>query len=391
MNKKLIALIVLVLGFLMAGRAQDDGKIRVQGTVIDARNGEPVAFANLGLLGTVIGVASDMDGRFELVMPYKCAIYKIRVSAIGYAPAEMKVYEVKDKPDLKIRLNPVSYGIKEVDVYGELLIYKKMLQNVVSNISKNYIVKPYNYEGYFKYVTDINGKEKVKEATVTIYDSRGYHREDTESAYRAVNYKFNEVRRNQPVTSVLDGLTCLDDVLTADIVRNTRNVLDIVNSRDYKLKSKGKMVYEGDSVQVITYTAVNPSVSTAGDPSVKTYSGEIYINLKDLAVIKNVTHITSRDFNTLGRNLVVINENPKNEVEMTVTTSYKKLKSLYFLSGVSISYSYEEEGNDVKGEMEFVTTRVNFNNPTPIQGRIYYEDIKENENFWNQYSVYFQE
>lgn len=123
----------------------------------------------------------------------------------------------------------------------------------------------------------------------------------------------------------------------------------------------------------------------------KTYSGEIYINLKDLAVIKNVTHITSRDFNTLGRNLVVINENPKNEVEMTVTTSYKKLKSLYFLSGVSISYSYEEEGNDVKGEMEFVTTRVNFNNPTPIQGRIYYEDIKENENFWNQYSVYFQE
>ena len=89
MNKKLIALIVLVLGFLMAGRAQDDGKIRVQGTVIDARSGEPVAFANLGLLGTVIGVASDMDGRFELVMPYKCAIYKIRVSAIGYAPAEM--------------------------------------------------------------------------------------------------------------------------------------------------------------------------------------------------------------------------------------------------------------------------------------------------------------
>ncbi len=45
----------------------------------------------------------------------------------------------------------------------------------------------------------------------------------------------------------------------------------------------------------------------------------------------------------------------------------------------------------MKGEMEFVTTRVNFNNPTPIQGRIYYEDIKENENFWNQYSVYFQE
>lgn len=391
MSKKLISLFVLVLGFLMAGQAQDNGKIKVQGTVVDGRTGEPVAFANLGVLGTVLGVASDMDGKFELVVPYLCATYKIRVSAIGYASAEIKVYEAKDKPDLKIKLNPVSYGIKEVDVYGELLVYKKMLQNVVSNISKNYISKPYQYEGYFKYAVNNGGTEKVKEATVTIYDAEGYHRDNVESAFRELNYKFNEVRRNQPVTSVLDGLTCLDDILTADIVRNTRNVLDIVNSRDYKLKDKGKTVYEGDSVQIIAYTAVNPSISTTGDPSVKTYSGEIYIHLKDLAVLKNVTRITSRDFNTLGRNLVVINEKPKEDVTMTITTTYKKLKSVYFLSGVNIDYSYQEEGSEVKGKMEFVTTRVNFNNPSAIEGRIYYEDIEENEKFWNQYSAYFQE
>ena len=108
-----------------------------------------------------------------------------------------------------------------------------------------------------------------------------------------------------------DGLTYFDDILTADIVRNTRNVLDIVNSRDYKLKSKGKLVYEGDSVQVISYQATHPSISTTGDPAVQTYSGEIYVNLKDLAVLKNVVNLTSRDFNGLGRNLVTINEKPK--------------------------------------------------------------------------------
>jgi len=391
MNKKLLSLLMLVLGFLMVVQAQEDGKITVQGTIVDARTGEPLAFANLGILGTLGGVASDMDGKFVLSVPYRYATYKIRVSVIGYAPAEMKVYEAKDKPDLIIRLKPVTYGIGEVDVYGELLVYKKMLQNVVSGINKNYITKPYNYEGYFKYVTNRNGAEKVKEATVTIYDARGYHREDPEVAFKEVNYKFNEVRRNQPAVSVLDGLTCLDDMLTADIVRNTRNVLDIVNSRDYKLKSKGKTIYEGDSVQIISYTAVNPSISTTGDPAVKTYSGEIYIHLKDFAVLKNVTTITSRDFNTLGRNLVTINEKPKSEVTTTITTSYKKLKSVYFLSGVNIDYSYQEEGEEVKGKMEFITTRVNFNNPTPIEGRTYYEDIKANENFWNQYSVYFQE
>lgn len=391
MNKKLISLLVLILGCLMVVRAQDDSRITVKGTIVDGQTGEPVAFANLGLLGTVAGVASDMDGKFELTVPDRYATHKIRISAVGYATAEMKVYEAKDKPNLVIQLKPVTYGIGAVDVYGQLLIYKKMLQNVVSNISKNYIVDPYNYEGYFKYVTNINGVEKIKEATVTIYDSKGYHRGDVASAFSELNYKFNEVRRNQQATSVLDGLTCLDDILTADIIRNTRNVLDIVNSRDYKLKSKGKIVYEGDSVQTISYTAVNPSISTTGDPSVQSYSGEIYVNLKDLSVLKNVIHITARDFNTLGRNLITINEKPKSGVVLTITTNYKKLKSVYFLSGVNIEYAYKEEGNDVKGKMDFVTTRVRIENPTVIAGRTYYEDIKANEDFWNKYSVYFEE
>ena len=375
MNKRLLSLLILVLGCVMLVKAQNDGKITVKGTIVDGSTGEPVAFANLGLLGTVAGVASDIDGKFELTVPDKYATHVIRVSAVGYASSQMKVYEAQDKPELVIKLRPVTYGIGAVDVYGQLLVYKKMLQNVVNNINKNYISKPYNYQGYFKYTSSVNGTEKVKEAIVQLYDAEGYHRCDVEAAFKELNYKFSEVRRSQPATSVLDGLTCFDDVLTADIVRNTRNVLDIVNSRDYKLKSKGKLIYEGDSVQVISYEAQKPSISTTGDPSVRTYNGEIYINLKDLAVLKNVTHITSGDFNSLGRNLITINEQPKSDVQMTITTTYKKLKSVYFLSGVTIEYAYQENGNDVKGELQYITTKVNIDAPTPIEGRVYYEDI----------------
>lgn len=391
MNKKVIPLLALVFACLMTVKAQDNGKITVKGTIVDNKSGEAIAFANLGLLGTVAGVASDMDGKFELTVPYRYATHKIRISAIGYSVAEIKVYEAQDKPDLVIRLNPVSYGIGAVDVYGQLLVYKKMLQNVIAGINKNYITTPYNYEGYFKYGIENGGTEKVKEATVSIYDSKGYYRGDVASAFKELNYQFNEVRRSQEPASVSDGLTCLDDILTADVVRNTRNVLDISNSRDYKLKSKGKMLYEGDSVQIIGYTAVKPSLSTTGDPSVQSYSGEIYVNLKDFAVLKNVVDITARNFNALGRNLICINEKPKEGVNMKITTTYKKLKSVYFLSGVSIQYSYKEEGNEVKGKMDFVTTRVRTQQPTVISGRTYYEDKKTNEEFWNRYSVYFEE
>ena len=137
---------MVIVSCCVSATAQD-GRVTVKGTVIDSHTGGPVAFANLGLLGTVAGTASDIDGIFELTVPDKYSTHVIRVTAVGYANMEFKVYEGAGKPDLKIRLKPVTYGMGEVDVYGQLLVYKKMLRNVVSSISKNYISKPYNYQG----------------------------------------------------------------------------------------------------------------------------------------------------------------------------------------------------------------------------------------------------
>ena len=42
----------------------------------------------------------------------------------------------------------------------------------MKNIGRNYIPRPYNYEGYFEYGVEVNdGEKKFKEAIVDIYDS----------------------------------------------------------------------------------------------------------------------------------------------------------------------------------------------------------------------------
>ena len=213
MSKKLVALVICMLGVFSFVHAQYESKIVVKGTIVNAQTGEPVSFTNLGVLGTVLGVASDMDGKFELVIPYKCAAHTLRFSAIGFRSFDMKVYEAQDKPNLQIKMEPIVYSIQEVNVYGELLVYKKMLRNVVDNIDENYISKPFNYEGYFKYVTTRNEVEKTKEAVVTIYDAEGYRRSDPETVFKNISYKYNQVRRSEEPESVLDGLTALDDIL----------------------------------------------------------------------------------------------------------------------------------------------------------------------------------
>lgn len=392
MNGKVLSLIILFLGIYVSLKSQDNNKITIQGVVVDATTGEPVPFANVGVLGTLAGAASDMDGKFELVLPDSYAARTIRASVVGYSPYEINISEAEKQESLRIALKPVTYGIGEVDVYAESLVYKKMLRQVVENIGRNYISRPYNYEGYFEYTVAVNGTpESTKEAIVTLYDRKGYERSNVLTAFKDLNYSFSQVRRSGEVKSVLDGLTYFDDIVTADIVRNTRNVLDIANASDYKLKNKGRMLYEGDSVRLIAYEVEKPALSTSGDAAVTKYSGEIYVNLKDFAVLKNVIHISADHFNVLGRNLIPADGTKKEDVKMTIVTNYKKLNSFYFLSGITIQYTYGEGTNTVSGRMQYVTTRVNAENPEAIQGRMYYEDLRTDKNFWDRYTVYFKE
>lgn len=392
MNKKILSLLILFFGVLFVAQAQNDGKIRVKGVVLDEVTRKPIEFANIGILGTVAGVASDMDGQFELIVSEKLATHMMRVSAVGYSSAEMKVYEARDKGEVQILLKPMTYGINEVDVTAESLVLKRLLQKVVNNIGRNYIPRPYNYEGYFEYGVKVNdGEKKTKEAIVEIYDNEGYKRSNVEQAFKALNYNFSQVRRSEENTSAVDGLIFFDDMLTADIVRNTRNILDLENYRDFKLKSKGKFLYEGDSVQIITYECLKPSLSNSGTASVTKYSGELYVELKNYAIIKNVMRITSSAFNLLGRNLILAGNSPRNEVMATITTNYKKVSSYYFLSGVSMVYTYLDGSDRVRGEMQYQTTKVSVNKTTPIVGRVYFEEVPADKNFWDRYTIYLEE
>ncbi|WP_251619929.1 carboxypeptidase-like regulatory domain-containing protein [Odoribacter lunatus] len=391
MNKKVLSLFIVLFMLVIAVKAQDDSRIIIKGTVTDASNDMPIPFANLGVLGTLAGVASNMDGEFELQLPDSYRDKVIRVSVVGYRPQDIKVAEAIDKPELKIALQPVVYTIQQVDVNAQSLVYRKMLRQAVDNIGKNYFVTTYSYRGYFQYlVFNEDVQTASTEAIVTIYDKKGYHRNSVETAFKEVNYRYNEVRRSKEPQSVLDGLTYFDDVLTADIVRNPRNILDVANVRDYKLTNKGRLLFEDDSVQVIGYEAINPTLSTTGSIGVTKYSGEIYINLKDYAVLKNSVHLTATDYSTLGRNLIPSGEYGKGTVSMTITTNYKKLGSRYFLSGVTLQYSYVEGEDKISGKMQYVTTQVKTTNPETVEGRMYYEDIKSNPKFWDNYTVYFE-
>ncbi|MCA9734570.1 carboxypeptidase-like regulatory domain-containing protein, partial [candidate division KSB1 bacterium] len=77
----LICAIILCTNLVFAGTT---GKIA--GTVLDKKSGQPLPGANVFVVGTNLGAATDVDGQF-LIINMQPGTYTVRVSMIGYRVA----------------------------------------------------------------------------------------------------------------------------------------------------------------------------------------------------------------------------------------------------------------------------------------------------------------
>ncbi|MCZ7557066.1 MAG: TonB-dependent receptor [Bacteroidia bacterium] len=111
-NRILVLLLLLTPSLL---HAQGGGAIR--GTVTDAVTKEPLFGANVILVGTTLGAASNLDGVFE-IREVPAGIYQIRASVIGHKPQVASDVEVA--PGRETRLNfalqPSVIDLEEVVV-----------------------------------------------------------------------------------------------------------------------------------------------------------------------------------------------------------------------------------------------------------------------------------
>lgn len=105
---------------------QKKGKFRVTGVVMDG-NGQSIIGATVIEKGTTTGVATDMDGRYELEV--SSANATLSVSYLGYTTQEVKI---EGRPNINIELFEDSKALDEVVVIG---YGQQKKQSVVSSIN----------------------------------------------------------------------------------------------------------------------------------------------------------------------------------------------------------------------------------------------------------------
>lgn len=102
------------------------GQSSVNGIVVDSQTNEPLPFANI-LLGSQIGVASDMDGKFFISSVNE--LDELTISYVGYKTSNYKISKRSFDELVIIYLNPINLNMQEVTVYSNSTTKSHQIQS----------------------------------------------------------------------------------------------------------------------------------------------------------------------------------------------------------------------------------------------------------------------
>jgi TonB-linked SusC/RagA family outer membrane protein len=108
----------------------------VRGTVIDAENAEPLPGVNVVIKGTLKGMATDIDGRFELTLASGESV--LVFSFTGFETQEI---DVTGRTELTVELVPADLYLDELVVIGYGAVRKRDLTGAVSSVRSGDIGK----------------------------------------------------------------------------------------------------------------------------------------------------------------------------------------------------------------------------------------------------------
>ena len=378
--------IILVLSSVVSF-AQSD-KLKLSGTVIDASNNKAVEFANIGVEGTFLGTASDIDGVFSLALDKEYSDFDVVISAVGYQSKKMKVSQLTVK-NVVVKMTPAVYGLSEVDIKARSKVLYGIIRSAGNLIPHNYVTEPVLYNMFF---AKVNGADEKTEAVVSLFDSKGYGDRSYTDAFINRAYKVDEIRRNYDYKPVENGSSDLDGLLIFDIVRVRGNILDSAGLYDFKLKLEDVSFYDGDSVWVISYINEKPSFVTTGNKNVTSCSGVIYISKTTSAVLRSEMTIKADGYFPYGYTFFYDDEiKTKGVTESTykVVTSYRKGDDKkYALSSINIEKTLRKtDGTETEIDESIKVIKSGVVDNSSVEGRNYYSLKKEDKEFWKRFTI----
>lgn len=295
--------------------------------LIDRETKIGIGYANIYLLNSSKGVASNAEGEFIFNIPQTKRTDKIIISSIGYKTDTLLVHQFI-KVD-KIELTPISTLLGAIEIRSKPLRAKDIIKLAERRIGENYY-QDANQQEFFYRVKKYQEDSVVfnEEAAVLVYNPIGYN--SSNNATKKLKGKilqFRNTTNNDDNRDTWAGVGSLWLVYTHDLILDKDNVLH--RPAYYDLTLNGITMYEGQKVYDISFDCKKPGAYTTGFgyPAPISASGKIFIDVDTYSVLKIETLIQRQSYKSKRRPNLLIDPYGHQLIQ-----SYKIYEGKYFLN-----------------------------------------------------------
>ena len=243
--------ILFIYFFILANiLLAQDSFITISGLVTDIEDQTPLPFASIGLKGTSLGTITNTQGEFDFHIPDSRKDGILVISMLGYKDFTRSVKNLDP-----VNLNNFSLS-KEATMLREVVILDSLtggeiFQIALNSIEKNYPMKPYSMDGFYRDLKKVDGIYiSILEAALNIYDKdyssprnplKLRERVSLVEVRKSLNYEFE-------FNKYFDQYNLLEELLLENNVKYrsfTDNPLFFQNiSREGKNSMGGRTLYE---------------------------------------------------------------------------------------------------------------------------------------------------
>ncbi|QZE13738.1 carboxypeptidase-like regulatory domain-containing protein [Halosquirtibacter laminarini] len=338
--QRFITLLTLII-FVLPALAQE--QITIKGTVVNQKTEEPIPYANLGMLGTTTGAASDINGKFEFNVPKDAQQKDMIVSAIGYFNIKIPWNKLKTGAILKVTLKKQTISISGVDIQAQSLVVYRILRTAAKNTSKYFIQEPYSLDARYEYAQKDSTSLFSHEGNIEYTDLLGYKNISDTILYKNYGFKVSNISFNKPKNRQINHRAIfVNDLIQFDFAKWKRGVFNPNFTKEFKLMLNNKTTLNNNPVWIIEYELPEPNFEVTLDPYAKDYKGKVYINMKDTTIIKNEVWVKAMNHSPISMRHFTKEQN-NSPIRYYVATNYSKEGGHYFLNSIQYSQHIEEE------------------------------------------------
>jgi hypothetical protein len=265
----------------------------VRGKIVNSKSGDPIIFANIFLEGTNIGTVSNSDGEFIIKIPLFLEKKILVVSSIGYKNISIP-FERLDRDYNRIELVPNPIPIEEVTIINRDA--RELLKAALMKIPDNYSNVPVMVTSFYRETIKQNRSYvAVSEAVLDGYKAAYTNLAGTDRVKIFKGRKSTDVKKMDTVLFKLQGGP--QTMFLLDIVKNPMELFE-EEAMNYYVYQMGGIVNINDrQAYIVDFDQVD-------NIDIPLYSGKVYIDVEDLAIVGADFRISPKKLDEAVRYLV---------------------------------------------------------------------------------------